>query len=77
MTAFAFAFVVLAFEVADAALKLPPGTKAPTYGIPWLYKGLAVWAFMWGGIDAFGIGANDGERPLAFAKFAFKKVLPD
>ena len=39
------------------------GSKSPDYGIPYLYQGLCVWAFVWAGLDAFGIGANDGERP--------------
>jgi hypothetical protein len=54
---------ILALCLAGAAMIAAEGSKSPDYGIPNLYQGLCVWAFVWAGLDAFGIGANDGERP--------------
>jgi len=55
------ATTVVAFGLMCTALSAAEGIKSSEYGVPYLYQGLAVWAFVWGGLDAFGIGANDGE----------------
>ena len=36
-------------------------------GVPYLYKGLMVWAFFWAFLDAYTIGANDVANAFANA----------
>jgi len=42
-------------------------TDSPEVGVPYLYKGLIVWAFFWAFLDAFTIGANDVANAFANA----------
>jgi len=58
---------ILALCLAGAAMIAAEGSKSPDYGIPYLYQGLCVWAFVWAGLDAFGIGANDVANAFANA----------
>eukprot|EP00285_Hemiselmis_virescens_P005590 CAMPEP_0173377650 /NCGR_PEP_ID=MMETSP1356-20130122/909_1 /TAXON_ID=77927 ORGANISM="Hemiselmis virescens, Strain PCC157" /NCGR_SAMPLE_ID=MMETSP1356 /ASSEMBLY_ACC=CAM_ASM_000847 /LENGTH=672 /DNA_ID=CAMNT_0014330469 /DNA_START=27 /DNA_END=2045 /DNA_ORIENTATION=- len=57
----------VAVALACVTLAVSEGVKSADYGIPYQYKGLAVWAFLWAGLDAFGIGANDVANSFANA----------
>jgi len=58
---------LVALSVLALGVLASGGIPSPDLGIPWLYKGLAVWAFAWAGLDAFGIGANDVANSFANA----------
>ena len=40
---------------------------SPEVGVPYLYKGMIVWAFFWAFLDAYTIGANDVANAFANA----------
>ena len=56
-----------ALLVATVASVASKQTDSPEVGVPYLYKGLIVWAFFWAFLDAFTIGANDVANAFANA----------
>ncbi|KAJ1486003.1 hypothetical protein T484DRAFT_1791476 [Baffinella frigidus] len=55
--------LVLALFVGAAAQAM----DSPDVGVPWLYPGFAVLAFVWSAADSFGIGANDVANSFSTA----------
>jgi len=56
-----------ALIVAMIATAASAQVDSPEVGVPWLYKGLIVWAFFWAFLDAYTIGANDVANAFANA----------
>lgn len=59
-----FTCALIVAMIATAASKQ---VDSPEVGVPWLYKGLIVWAFFWAFLDAYTIGANDVANAFANA----------
>ena len=55
------------FAASVCAAVSKSGVDSPEVGVPGLYKGMMVWAFMWAFLDAFTIGANDVANAFANA----------
>jgi phosphate/sulfate permease len=60
----ALPYAVIASSLACASAIM---IESPESGVPWLYKGMVVWAFAWAFLDAFTIGANDVANAFANA----------
>ena len=58
---------VAIFAASVCAAVSKSGVDSPEVGVPGLYKGMMVWAFMWAFLDAFTIGANDVANAFANA----------
>eukprot|EP00961_Rhodomonas_salina_P041516 558797-Rhodomonas_salina.1 len=60
---------MLPYAVMFATLSMATAllVDSPERGVPWLYKGMVVWAFGWAFLDAYTIGANDVANSFANA----------
>jgi hypothetical protein len=57
----------VALLLATAATVFSKEYDSPEVGIPNLYTGMIVWAFIWAFVDAYSIGANDVANAFANA----------